>query len=356
MKRRPILFLLVCLVVCAAQPGLVSVRAENNSTLADRFALDQNIKMTLGLQTGYIKGDSTYRINFPGGASELKFPLDSSLYGIYVEVNSKASNTDRLDNFRFTLRMLSTMGSNSGKMKDSDWIEDDVGYINWWYDYDDDGLTNGSAAPPFVLWNNPGKDIYSESDTKLDANITDFNYIYNFSRAKNVAFGTMIGYRYQKFVYDIRNLQQVGYGPYGPGYFDQTCSESGQVLKYRVEYSFLYLGLSTDILLGDRLRLNLKAGFSDMVNAADVDDHVLRYKISRGDASGSAWLVNLSVDWQLSERLSVQVSGENVDIDTTGAQEQYFYAGSDAGSGYTGIRDKITSSSFIGSLGIQYRF
>lgn len=369
MNKRIIPFLfLICLGV-GTNLARATVWAEEDTQQAFWDDLDSYI--TLGLQSGYIKGHTTYRISFTGGESELEFPLRNSLLGIQMGLTLRNPDTDkpvcrpgRYDKARLTLKWFTNISGGAGKMKDSDWIEDDVGYINWYYDYEDDGLINGSQSPPFTPWNNPGKDIYSESDAELDASIFDLNYIWNFFPIKNITVGAMLGYRHQKFAYDIRDLEQVGYGPYGPSTeFDHSASVSGLVLTYKVKYKFTYIGLNTDILVGERLRLNLQAGYSGEVKARDVDDHILRYKLSKGSCQGDAFLININANWELSERWSFQISNEYMDINTKGTQDQYWYGDDPASPGYddtgdaiTGIPDKITSSFLMVSIGIKYRF
>jgi outer membrane protease len=297
--------------------------------------------MTLGLQTGYITGNTTYHISFSeevlgvvyNGDSELEFPLDNFLWGIEGGVGYKNINNEKQDRARLTLRWLTDVNNGAGKMKDSDWLND--AYDIYYY-----GITH------------PGLDIYSESDADLDTNMVDVNYTFNFCPTENISIGSTIGYKYQKFKYDISNLNQVGYGPYEDDY---TGSVSGRVLDYKVEYKIPYLGLSTDLLLGDKFQLNLQFGYSPWADAKDRDDHLLRYKLSTADCDGDAYLINLNANWEFLPAWILQVGSEYVNIDTDGTQHQFFYAGDYVGTTYD-VDDKITSKYYLVNAAIKYAF
>ncbi|MEK7449004.1 MAG: hypothetical protein AAB019_05910 [Planctomycetota bacterium] len=127
---------------------------------------NQVISVSFYATAGRIKGDTTYHITFPGGASELEFPLNSSLTGIKVELISKVPDKDKQPRNRFSVSWLTNSSQNTGDMKDFDWIDDDVAFFT------ESGLSGG--------YNQPGLDIYSESDAELTALIFDLQYGYNF--------------------------------------------------------------------------------------------------------------------------------------------------------------------------------
>ncbi len=287
------------------------------------------INLGLGLQTGYITGDSTYRISFSGGASELEFPVDNALLGVVVVLHIKGKEGEEIkqdrDKTRFNIEWVTSISDKAGKVKDSDWLDGD---------------------------GHPGLDIYSESDAELDFNAVDLNFIYNFWPTENITIGPMLGYKYQKLEYGIYNLNQVGYGPYHPMY---TSFVSGKVGDYEVKYSIPYLGLDNHILLGDKFQLNLEFGYSPWAEAEDIDDHILRYKLSTADCDGDAYFLGLGANWKFLSDWLLQIGGKYVDIDTAGIQHQEFYAGPHMGTTYD-VDDKITSSYWIASAKFEYVF
>ncbi|MBL7085038.1 MAG: hypothetical protein ISS43_02895, partial [Candidatus Omnitrophica bacterium] len=114
---------------------------------------------TLGLQSGYITGDTTYHITFAedvlgfvfSGESELEFPLDNFLLGVEGVLGYKDFRNDKRDKARLSVSWFTDVSSDAGKMQDSDWLNNNY-----------DILYTGST--------HPGLDIYSESDTDLDTN------------------------------------------------------------------------------------------------------------------------------------------------------------------------------------------
>jgi plasminogen activator len=161
-------------------------------------------------------------------------------------------NAKNRETLRFNIMWLTNITDGSGKMKDSDWIDGD---------------------------GQPGLDIYSESNIKLEANIFHVNMLYNFWPIRSISIGPLVGYKYQQFKFDVSNTNQVGYGIYAPLY---TVSVRGKTLKYKVAYHIPYFGLNSDFLFGGKLEANLKLGYAPWAFAKDRDDHLLRYKLSKG--------------------------------------------------------------------------
>ncbi len=285
----------------------------------------KNLYATIGPQFGYINGDTTYHIGFPGGASELEFPIDNALWGFEASLGYRNPYNDKQDRARLVLKFFSDIDNYAGKMKDFDWLDDD---------------------------GHSGLDIYSESDADLDAVIIDLYYIFNFSHSKTIGIGPMIGYRYQSFEYEISNTDQVGFGPYSQSY---TTAIPGRTLDYEVKYNIFYLGLNTDVIVKGNFKLNLRWG-AGWVNAKDEDDHILRYKLSKGDSDGAVYLVNINANWEFLHNWILQLSGEYVDIDTDGTQHQEFYSPSIYTGWEADVDDKITSSLWMAYVTLKYRF
>lgn len=279
--------------------------------------------LDISLQFGYLKGDTTYHISFPGGASELEFPLKTYLLG--PEIGWIYKNAQGQEKLRVKVKWLTNIGQGSGKMKDSDWIDDD---------------------------GQPGLDIYSASDIELEANIVHVNGIYNFWLFKNLSIGPMLGYKYQNFKYDVSNTNQVGYGIYAPLF---TAYVPGKTLEYEVTYHIPYFGLNSDILFGKKFLANLNVGYTPWAFANDRDDHILRYKLSKADTQGPAYVGSLHVSWNFLTHLFLTLAGEYMKIDTKGTQHQSFYAGPFVGTTFD-VDDKITSQQWFFSAMVTYRF
>ncbi len=305
--------------------------------------------LSLALQPGSIQGNSTYHINFPGGESELEFPLKHSLFGLTCVLTYGENQTDDQLRSRLSISWFTSLSSNAGHMKDSDWIDNDIALFT------DLGL-------PVPGNEHPGKDIYSESQAELKASLTDVNYAISLnaaSRQGGMNTGLVAGYQTQRFEYDISNTAQVGYGPYAP-YF--TGNVPGPVLVYRITYKIPYLGLRTEFLLDKHIQGKIGLGFSGWVQADDVDDHLLRYKVGKGDCQGSAFMFSLGFQWMFKPQCALQVFYTHMSIDTQGTQIQEWYGNDPASPGvddtgdWVSVDDKITATMSTSYFGIGYKF
>jgi outer membrane protease len=288
--------------------------------------------LDLGLQSGYIDGDTTYRISFPGGASELEFPVRTYLIGPHVVWGYQ--NAQKQDIVRLEAKWLTNLGDGKGKMKDSDFIDDDSAFF-------------GMPVP-----DNPGLDIYSESRMDLGVDIIDANLVYNFWPVKCLSIGPLVGFKYQRLEYDVSDTNQVGFGPYAA---DFTASVSGKTLDYWVKYYIPYFGLSSDLMLGNKIRMNFKGAYSPWTWAEDRDDHLLRFKRSEGDTDGYAWIASVNGSWNFLPHWILTLGGEYTKIHTTGDQHQSFYDGPLMGLAFD-VDDKITSEQWYYSVTVTYRF
>jgi outer membrane protease len=302
-----------------------------------------------GFGLGYLTGSTIYHISVydatAGIESELEFPLDTMIVGLeggYVSRNAKGQ-----DALRIGLQWFRSLGSGSGKLKDSDWISG----------------TAETSPPPngFGFPAHPGLDIYSTSDISLKANIIDLRGSYNNWISDNLSLGPVGGLLYQNYQFDASNVNQVGYGPYAPEY---TGSASGLVLTYEVTYTIPYLGIHSEILVRRNFQAILDLGYSPGASAEDRDDHVLRGKLSKARTSGSAYLATLTAQWDIEDNDYILIRGQYLKIDTIGWQTQTWYRDEiisatetiPAGTTITGINDKITSQQVSLSLLFNHRF
>jgi outer membrane protease len=326
-----------CLVLALSLPSFAVSSFDRNSE-----------EGMFGFGPGYLTGSTLYHISAydaTGGIeSELEFPLNTvlfSLEGGYVSKNTKGQ-----DAFKIGLQWSTNLGNGSGKLKDSDWLSG----------------TAETGPPPngLGLPAHPGLDIYSESDIVLKANSIDLRASYNFWVSPDVAFGPMGGLIYQNFQFDARNVKQVGYGPYAPGF---TGSVSGPVLTYKVTYTIPYLGIHYEMFVSKKFQAAVDIGYSPWASAEDTDDHVLRGKRSTGSTSGSSHLTTVTAQWDIKDNIFFLLRGQYLKIDTTGTQTQTWYRSEvtssgtiPAGTTITGINDKITSQQNSLSLLLNQRF
>ena len=297
--------------------------------------LSSDLFIETGPEVRYTAGDSTYHISFDEpwalgghGESELEFPIDNVMAGVKVIVGTKYGKNSRKSKGRLCLRLLGTIDKEAGIMKDSDWIENDAAF---------------KETP------HEGKDLYTESDARLEGMLFDAIWSYHFSLGHNWGLGPMLGYRYQELHYEI-----YGYRGY---YWTTPVYGQGKILDYQVIYKIPFIGLSSETLLGskDQFFLSMGFGYSDWVEARDRDDHLLRSKLSEAECEGAAYLLTLNLDWRFYPGWVLGVGAEYVDIDTSGKQHQGFYAGDSVGTTYE-VDDIITASYWSGIIRILYQF
>jgi outer membrane protease len=282
------------------------------------------LAMSLGAEVG--GGDTTYRIAASDGvdsvASELQFPLSSVMLRLHGELATRAAPGDGRFVLQTSVLTAPRPRAGSGTMRDSDWLSDSL-------DIDEVGFAN------------PGKDIYSESDAELDALVVEARAAWEFplARAPGLVLAPIVGMLYQRFDYDVRNVHQVGYGPYAPTF---TGSAAGQVLLYGVTYRVPYVGARAALARG-KVTATADVWFSPFASAHDRDDHLLRAKLSETDASGTAWQASLGARVALGAHDFVDLQGATVRVSTTGTQHQRFYGGEFAGL-EGDIDAKITSA------------
>lgn len=294
----------------------------------------------LALHSGFLQGYTKYRINFSGGASELEFPLAVPVWGVKGILGYKNSSSDLNETARLVFTYLTNTSQAAGKMKDSDWIDDDIGMMRYIYGID-------------ISRNHDGVDIYSESDTELKAEILTFDYLYNLYPNQLISFGPLAGYQVQKFQYRVFNTVQVGYGPYSSV---AGASSNTKTLDYYVKYEIIYLGVG--LISGDIKNLTFNAGFgySPWTKAKDRDDHVMRKKLSTGVASGFAYVFKGDAEWHFASQWALHLAGQYQKFVTDGKQHQTFYDDPDLADVVINVDDKISAKNCFITAGLVYYF
>jgi len=323
------------------------------------FAFGEKTYLAMGLQQGRIKGETTYHIAFDNdyadgghGESELRWPLDNNLIGIFTSVHYKRNKDEQIIHDRARLDLewwFARVNKDAGKMRDYDWIENDVGYL-------------GGG------WYHEGVDIYSETVAELDrSDIFDAAYTYNFWPMENWAIGPQFGYRYQRFKFSAYSVDQVGYGPYGPGPFDQSYKDAAGLkwIEYKVRSHIPYVGLSSELTWKNKFSLFFKLGYSNLVRIKDQDTHLYPDEdqahgyntdmVSKGSCDGTAYLADFGGDWKFWPNWLLSVGATHLDIEAKGKMNQsfrvaqYIVPGGDVG-------EKITSKYWLIKGAIQYSF
>jgi outer membrane protease len=329
-----------------------------------RSMLGERTYASFGVKSGYINGFSMYRISFDApwaqgghGESELLWPLRNSMIGLTTEFNYKTSDSsddDPRSLLSLGLEWQTRLSEGSGHMQDSDWIENDIGFIQ----------TQIGGPAPFAF-QHPGKDIYSESDTQVNhANIVDVTGTYNLWLTKNISISPRVGYRYQKFQFSAYSLNQVGYGPYAPAFYNFSYYDT-QHLKwgdYAVKYRMPYFGLGSE-MKWKNFSLLSHFDYSSWVNVRDTDRHLYPVnnplniiKVSEGHNKGYAYLFGFEGGWQFWPDWKLSVGTSYVKIYAGGSTTQRWFIGETLIAESVPITERIVNKYWLTDASIQYVF
>jgi hypothetical protein len=277
----------------------------------------------LSTPVSYAHGHTSYRIEAADSvssvASELEFPIRTALVGLRARFAAPRQPGRGGPAFEVEGH-LAALSQETAKLKDSDWIDGQI------------ELQEVGAL-------HAGKDIYSESKAKLSGRVLEARAAWEMEVSPGGAVvAPMAGFLYQRFEYEVTDVRQVGYGPWS----GETGAFDGPVLDYEVSYLLPYVGAraaaATGVLTG-----TAELWLSPVASADDFDDHLLRGKNARTDASGSAWAASVTARLAVGSRGALQAQASFLRVSATGTQRQTFYAGSDAGLRLE-IPSTITSS------------
>lgn len=281
----------------------------------------------LGTDLGYLSGDMNYQIggnvSGTGGSQRVNDPLSKLEYPLNTLMLSANGGITYSDLIETRVSYSHNLNDPKTKMKDSDWTDD----------------------------NNPSqKDIYSESDAALKASVIDASVKiwafrkYDEKRNVTAAFGPGVGYYYQKLRWDVSNVDQ--WYPLDPTRPHDTAS--GLVMTYDAKIYSPYVAVYGKINLS-RFLLEGNLGWC-FVTTNEVDDHVLRSKVSTTDGTGHGVKANASARYLVSRNLYLLAAVNVFNFTTTGTQHQQM-----PGAEFF-IEEKSKSTQFTYSLGAGYRF
>lgn len=265
------------------------------------------------LDFGYEKmtGDTSYQISGEGWKSLLEFPLDIKLVTITYQ---QRFNND----YELGLNYKTNLTEEAGTMKDSDWIYNQ-------------------------------KIFYSESKADLNSNFYDLHL----AKIKNLdkfRLKSILGYKYNYFDYTIHDGTQWNY------LYNSTSSLDGEVLDYQVTYHIPYIGFDISTENKKQIMWNINVNFSPFLSANDRDDHILRSKLSKAETEGTGIFINYNLIYILRKNINLKGNISYSNINTSGNQNQYYYAGDNKGTENNNITCKITSEQLSFRLALELSF
>ncbi|MCF8002076.1 MAG: omptin family outer membrane protease [Halanaerobiales bacterium] len=296
MKKRSICLIFIILIIFSG-----GIKAEN--------IVMNNI--------GKMEGHTLYDIKFHDGTnpgrSELVFNIDTLIEEVrWMNYSQKRS-------FDYTIEMKSDyLFKNSGILVDSDW-------------------KNNSLI------------IYSETKTDLDFFNLDVR-LKSKSLADNINIKIITGYEWQNYYFVGYGTEQINYTTDPPTI--DNISDYTNTITYEIDYSIPYLALSLGSKDMKDKSYGIVLGYSPLVEAKDVDRHLLRNKRSESDTDGKAYFIEADMEFKVRKNRSFIIKAEHVNIETSGTQTQYFADGSIV----EGIPVDVNSSQLILSFGYKLRF
>jgi len=317
------------------------------------YARDLDIAISAGVErySGYTLYQIGGKFTAPDGSegnyqfplSELKFPLDVYMMYFGAEAAIFRRIVLRLGIETNTAGGFIDFSKNAGKMEDSDWgIWFIQGYP--WARYD-------------------SLDIFSRSSAELDGVILDSAAGIELYRSGMISFTIGAGFLYQYFDYVVRDLDQwypsyEEYSAYLPPEYAGNDLVPGRVITYEVKYRIPYAEASISLRPLKRLSLWSRIAFSPLVSSDDVDDHLLRSKLSKGSAQGSAVIFNIEAECRIRGNWSAGLYSRFIYMVTEGNQDQSFYEDTPEGpEGPIGtIENRLESHQLSTGIMIEYSF
>lgn len=245
------------------------------------------------IRSSYGETEYDMNINVPGFQlrSLLEYPLD------YIMAGGKAElvlNTDRADQYRFEGSYYKSMTDPGGTMFDSDWLDQQMF-------------------------------SYTESDAEVKAVLAQFRLERRFYSQQGTHLALFAGYRYSKIEQDIFGIDGWQLDTLGQRFYFTVPDINA--LYYEVTYKLPHAGLRVT-RGGSQVDLSGSVAYS-IALVKDIDDHLLRGKLSTADINGKGLLADVEVKWKMKSggmKLFLKLTGDLSYIRASGSQTQTWYA------------------------------
>ncbi|UCE24793.1 MAG: omptin family outer membrane protease [Candidatus Zixiibacteriota bacterium] len=298
-----------------------------------QVSVSPSIGYSLG-KTEYILNVATYRADNNGDVitdqfgepivflvkSQLEYPLDVVTGGARIRL--VPVHDPGL--WSIEAGVLTSLNDPKGAMKDSDWDA-------------------ASGFYELTKWS------YTESSPEMKSLMLDIEATRRILTRGKVQIAVLAGFRYYKIEQDLFGVDgwQRIFDPvtltYSEQFFFDELADT-QVLFYEVKYSMPQIGLNLSTDLSPKVAARLKTVFTP-VWYEDVDDHVLRNKLSTSDGTGTGFVGSLNIHYDISSGQAqsapfIDFFAEVMTLTASGDQTQEWYGDDPAspGSDDTGLR------------------
>lgn len=173
---------------------------------------------------------------------------------------------------------------------------------------------------------------------------------------------------HQYMNYWCSNVEQISaYDTSSPIYIGRPDYKKllGKVITYKLNYYIFTLQVTPVFMVPigkGTLEIIAAIRFSPYLKAKDIDDHILRGKISKNDSSGTALMPFLKLRYTFSSRIFMAAKLEYLYLTAKGEQNQYYYnpffdSSANNIPGWSArIKCKLKSEQLSISLGAGYSF
>lgn len=245
-------------------------------------------------------GDNTYQIGYPvhwfdGVVENGYFPFSQLEFPLDIYMVTARGNAEFQGSWLFSASVKKDISSPDDQMIDQDWL---------------------TASNPGQL------DVYSNSDiSEFEGYEFDVNAKYKFLRGENWSLNAGVGYIYQNWQYTANLVQQ--YSPSGQTGYDYLGTGTPGI-RYKLEYNIPYMQIGGKVNLGQQFSLESNVSYSPLVDAKDVDQHLLREKVNTGNLDGSSWMFNIKGKYDFSEHWFMAASYDFKEMETDGTMAAEF--------------------------------
>ncbi|MDO9043359.1 MAG: omptin family outer membrane protease [Desulfocapsaceae bacterium] len=284
-----------------AMTALPAIAASSNKATADPVTVttgQAKAEIMVGVESW--SGDNTYQIGYPvhwfdGVVENGYFPFSQLEFPLDIYMITARGNAEFHDTWMFSAAVKKDISSPDDQMIDQDWL---------------------TAS-------NPGRlDVYSNSNvSEFEGYEFDLNAKYKFLRGDNWSLNAGLGYIYQNWQYTANLVQQ--YSPSGQTGYDYL-GDGTPGISYKLEYNIPYIQIGGKVNLAKQFSVESNISYSPLVDAKDVDQHLLREKVNRGDLDGSAWMFNIKGKYDFNEHWFMAASYDFKRMETDGTMSAEF--------------------------------
>lgn len=323
------------MLMMLGMPGVCSARMTSlgGSPYTWRTGNNSNFSLHFGPSIGVESGDMTYTISGPedgGWRSELEWPLEGILYA------GGTLSARIAGRFHLSAGVWKDLQTDAGTMKDSDWFDE--------------------YSALFEYYTGDDRAIYGEFESTVNAVQFDVKGQYDAVQLSSLVIGVVMGYAASTLNWTADDgFQRSPIPDYNAGPIRLPYQGDEHGITYEEKLSVPYAGVAVSLApMQSPLGIDAYILYSPIAQCDDIDDHLLRDKENVGTSDGTFFSVGGSFSWKFLPSFALTGAVDYTVYDLEGKQDQYFYAGENAGTRYNDIDLTVEGSQVSLSLMVGY--